>query len=93
MNLLLLFGGLITLLFSGDLLVRGGVTIARRFKLSKLVIGMTLVSFGTSSPELVVSLQSVLSGASDVSTGTVIGSNLSNIGFILGLTILIRPMK
>ncbi len=93
MNVLLLLGGLITLLVSGDLLVRGGVTIAGKFKLSRLVIGMTLVSFGTSSPELVVSLQSVIAGASDISTGTVIGSNLSNIGFILGLTILIRPMN
>jgi len=92
MNILLLLLGFVTLLISGDVLVRGGVSIASRFHVSKLVIGMTLVSLGTSAPELVVSLQSVLTGHADLSMGTVIGSNMANIGFILGLTILITPM-
>ncbi|MCD6331682.1 MAG: calcium/sodium antiporter [Bacteroidales bacterium] len=92
MNILLLLGGFIALLLSGDLLVRGGVSLAGHFRVSKLVIGMTVVSLGTSAPELVVSLQSVFSGHSDISIGTVIGSNMSNIGFILGMAVMILPM-
>lgn len=92
MNYLLLIGGLITLLLSGDFLVRGGVSLARHFKVSTLVVGLTVVSIGTSAPELFVSLGAVLNGSSNVSTGTIIGSNISNIGLVLGLTALILPI-
>ena len=92
MNYLLLFGGFVTLLLSGDFLVRGGVSLARHFKVSTLVVGLTVVSLGTSAPELFVSLGAVLNGKSDVSTGTIIGSNISNIGLVLGLTALILPI-
>jgi len=92
MNYLLLVGGLITLLLSGDFLVRGGVSLARHFKVSTLVVGLTVVSLGTSAPELFVSLGAVLSGKAELSTGTIISSNISNIGLVLGLTALILPI-
>jgi cation:H+ antiporter len=92
MDYLLLTAGLATLLLSGDLLVRGGVSLARHFKVSTLVVGMTVVSLGTSAPELVVSLQAVFTGHSDLAVGTVIGSNISNIGLVLGLTVIIMPI-
>jgi len=92
MDYLLLLIGLGALLLSGDLLVRGGVSLARHFKISTLVVGMTVVSLGTSAPELVVSLQAVFSGHADFAIGTVIGSNISNIGLVLGLTVIVMPM-
>ncbi len=92
MDYLFLLLGLGVLLLSGDLLVRGGVSLARHFRVSTLVVGMTIVSLGTSAPELVVSLQAVLSGHADFAIGTVVGSNISNIGLVLGLTVIIMPM-
>jgi len=92
MDYFLLLIGLITLLLSGDLLVRGGVSLARHFKVSTLVVGMTIVSLGTSAPELMVSLQAALTGHYDFSIGTVIGSNISNMGLVLGLTVVILPL-
>ncbi len=88
-----MFGGLIVLLLSGDFLVRGGVSLAGHFKVSTLVVGLTVVSLGTSAPELMVSLKAVLNGQSDISTGTVIGSNISNIALVLGLTALVLPIS
>lgn len=93
MDYLYLFGGLIVLLLSGDFLVRGGVSLAGHFKVSTLVVGLTVVSLGTSAPELMVSLKAVLNGQSDISTGTVIGSNISNIALVLGLTALVLPIS
>ena len=93
MDYFLLLTGLITLLLTGDLLVRGGVSLARHFKVSTLVVGMTIVSLGTSAPELVVSLQAAFTGHSDFSIGTVIGSNISNMGLVLGLTVIILPLS
>ncbi len=87
--LLSLILGLVLLLFSGEFLVRGGVSLARHFKVSSLVIGVTVVSFGTSAPELVVSLDAALTGHPAISIGNVIGSNISNIALILGLVALI----
>lgn len=92
MDYLLLLMGLTVLLVSGEFLVRGGVSLARRFQISTLVVGMTVVSMGTSAPELVVSLKAVLSGKADFSTGTVIGSNISNMALVLGLTALVLPI-
>lgn len=92
MDYLLLFIGFVALLLSGDLLVRGGVSLARHFKVSTLVVGMTVISLGTSAPELFVSLQAVFSPHSDIALGTIIGSNISNIGLVLGLTVIIMPI-
>lgn len=92
MDYLLLFAGFILLLASGDVLVRGGVSVARHFKISTLVVGLTVVSLGTSAPELMISLKAAISNLGDIATGTVIGSNISNIALVLGLTAVILPL-
>ena len=92
MDYLFLLLGLLVLLGSGELLVKGGVSLARHFHISTLVVGMTVVSMGTSAPELMVSLKAVISGKADFSTGTVVGSNISNVALVLGLTALILPI-
>lgn len=84
--------GLILLVVGGEFLVRASVALSFKFKISKLVIGMTVVSFATSAPELLVSLQAALDGSSDISLGNVIGSNIANIGLVLGITALISPL-
>lgn len=84
--------GFLLLLFGGDWLVDSGVAIARRFRISPLVIGLTIVAFGTSAPELLVSTISAFEGNSGIAMGNVIGSNIANIGLILGLTALICPI-
>lgn len=92
MNLILVAFGLAALLVGGDLLVRGAVGIARRFGVSPLVIGLTLVGFGTSAPELVTSLSAALAGSPGIALGNVVGSNIANILMILGMAALIRPV-
>lgn len=89
MNLLLVIAGLILLLFGGDWLVRSGVSLAARFQISPLIIGLTIVSMGTSAPELMVSVQAALDGYPDMAMGNVVGSNIANISLVLGLTALI----
>lgn len=84
--------GLILLIVSGEFLVKGAVAIALRLKLSTLVIGMTIVSLGTSAPELLVSIKAALSSHPDITIGAIVGSNISNIGLILGFTALIFPI-
>ncbi len=85
--------GVVLLLLGGDWLVKGAVDIAYRFKISTLVVGMTVVSFATSAPELLVSVDAALNGLSDISFGNVIGSNIANIALILGLTAIVFPIK
>ena len=85
--------GFILLFFGGDWLVNGGVALARRFRISPLVIGMTIVAFGTSAPELLVSTISAIKGSAGIAMGNVVGSNIANIGLILGLTALICPIE
>ena len=80
--------GLVLLFFGGESLVRGSVAIALKMRISTLVVGMTIVSFATSAPELFVSLQAVLDGSSDIAFGNVIGSNIANITLVLGVTAL-----
>lgn len=92
MEYLWLVLGLILLVIGGEALVRGAVSIALKAKISALVVGMTIVSFGTSAPELLVSLSAVLDGHPDVSIGAVVGSNISNLGLVLGITVLIFPI-
>ncbi|MBT3622389.1 MAG: calcium/sodium antiporter [Flavobacteriales bacterium] len=78
--------GLVLLFFGGELLVRGSVALALKMRISTLVVGMTVVSFATSAPELFVSLQAVLGGSNDIAFGNVIGSNIANITLVLGVT-------
>ncbi len=92
MHILLLIGGLALLIFGGDYLVKGAVGIASKLNISPMLIGMTVVALGTSAPELVVSVQAALQGKPDISIGNVVGSNIANIGLILGATVLIFPM-
>jgi cation:H+ antiporter len=92
MSYFLLIIGLATLIAGGEFLVRGAVGIAQKFRLSSLVIGMTVVSFGTSAPELIVSLKAALAGTSEIALGNVIGSNIVNISLVLGITVLIFPL-
>ena len=89
---LLIAAGLAALVFGGDLLVRGAVDLARRLGVSPLIIGLTLVGFGTSTPELVTSLQAAFVGSPGIAIGNVVGSNIANILLILGLAALIAPM-
>jgi len=93
MDYVFLFLGFVLLMLGGDFLVRGSVSLAGHFKVSKLVIGLVVVSFGTSAPELVVSLNAAITGHPDIAIGNVIGSNIANIAFVLGLTAIILPIK
>ena len=88
----LLLLGLAVLFVGGEFLVKGSVGIAKSFRISPLVIGMTVVSFGTSAPELLVSLQSALGGNPGIAIGNVVGSNIANIALVLGLTVIIFPI-
>lgn len=87
-----LLAGILLLLFGGDFLVKASIDLALRLKVSMLVIGMTVVSFATSAPELLVSLDAALKGHSDISFGNIIGSNIANIALILGLTAIVFPL-
>lgn len=84
--------GLFTLILGGELLVRGASRLATAMRISPLVIGLTVVAFGTSSPELAVSVQSALAGNADLALGNVVGSNIFNVLFILGVSALIVPL-
>ena len=83
--------GFVLLIKGGDWLVEGAVCIAKWAKLSPMVIGLTVIGFGTSAPELFVSLQAAMAGSPGICLGNVIGSNIANIGLILGVTALIIP--
>lgn len=85
-----LVGGLILLLVAGDLLVRGAIALATRLGIPPLVIGLTIVSFGTSAPELIISLDAAFQDAAGISIGNVVGSNITNVLLVLGMPALIR---
>jgi cation:H+ antiporter len=87
-----MIGGLVLLVAGGELLVRGASKLAMIFRVSPLVIGLTVVAFGTSAPELAVSIKSALAGNGDIAIGNVVGSNIFNVLFILGLAALITPL-
>ncbi|MGI2261076.1 calcium/sodium antiporter [Shewanella sp. GXUN23E] len=93
MTMLAIVGGFIILTVGAESLVRGASAVALRLGITPLVIGLTIVAFGTSAPELAVSLKSALAGNSGIALGNVIGSNIANIGLILALTALIRPIQ
>ncbi|WP_326538515.1 calcium/sodium antiporter [Pseudorhodoferax sp.] len=90
--LLLFLGGLAALVVGADLLVRGASKLALGFGISPLVVGLTIVAFGTSAPEMAVSVGAVLEGKTDIAIGNVVGSNVFNVLFILGLSALIVPL-
>ncbi len=92
MTYLLFVLGLAGLFFGGEYLVKGASGVARHFRLSPMVIGLTVVGFGTSAPELLVSLEAALFGKPDIALGNVIGSNIANILLILGVSALIAPL-
>ncbi|HIB48956.1 MAG TPA: calcium/sodium antiporter [Flavobacteriaceae bacterium] len=92
MSILYIILGLILLVVGGEFLVRSAVGLSFKLNLSKMVIGLTVVSFATSAPELLVSIQAALNGFSDISLGNVIGSNIANIGLVLGVTAVIAPL-
>jgi cation:H+ antiporter len=91
-DILWLVLGLAVLIAGGEFLVKGSIGIAARAKLSTLVIGMTVVSFGTSAPELLVSIKSAYMEVPEITIGNVVGSNIANIALVLGLTAIIFPM-
>lgn len=90
--ILYLIGGLIMLFIGAEGLIRGSSTLAIKIGITPLIVGLTVVAFGTSAPELVVSLKAALVGNSSISLGNVIGSNIANIALILGIASLIRPL-
>lgn len=92
LEIFLVIVGLIILLAAGDLLVRGAVGLAAALKIPALVISLTIVAFGTSAPELVVTVQAVLSGNDGIALGNIIGSNIANVFLVLGLPALIYPI-
>ena len=92
MSLIFALGGMVLLIFGADALVRGAVALARGAGLSETVIGLTIVSVGTSLPELVATLAAAAKGRSDVAFGNVVGSNIYNVLGVLGLTSIVRPV-
>lgn len=86
------FGGLFLLVLGGEALVRGGASIAERLRISPLIVGLVLVGFGTSTPELATSVRAALANAPEIAIGNVVGSNIANVLLILGLAALVRPI-
>lgn len=92
-SILLVAGGLVLLALGGELLVRGAVGMAARLGISPLLAGLTIVGFGTSTPELATSVQAAMAGSPGIAIGNVVGSNIANILFILGLSAMILPLS
>ena len=92
LSYLMFAAGLVLLVLGADLLVRGASRLSLSFGISPLVVGLTVVAFGTSAPELAVSVQGALSGQGDIAIGNVVGSNIFNVLFILGISALITPL-
>ncbi len=92
-QLAILILGLTILILGGELLVRGSSSIALKAKISPLVVGLTIVAFGTSAPELLISVKAALAGSPDMTMGNVVGSNICNLALVLGLTALMGPIK
>ncbi|MDG1119164.1 MAG: calcium/sodium antiporter [Flavimaricola sp.] len=93
MDYILIVAGLIGLFFGGEALVRGSVGMARRLAMPPLLIGLTVVGFGTSTPELLVSIEAALRGVPDIAVGNIVGSNIANILLIVGLTSMVWPIR
>ncbi|MGB5385051.1 MAG: calcium/sodium antiporter [Lutimonas sp.] len=93
MNYLLILAGFIFLVLGGNWLLKAAVGLSLRLNIPKIVIGMTVVSFATSAPELIVSINAALSGHADISLGNVIGSNIANLGLVLGIVIILSTIS
>jgi len=93
MNFLLIAGGLVLLILGGNWLLKSSVALSLKLNIPKIVIGMTVVSFATSAPELIVSINAALDGFPDLSLGNVVGSNIANLGLVLGITLLLGSME
>lgn len=92
MDYLSIMAGLVGLFLGGEALVRGSVSIAHKMSISPFVIGLTVVGFGTSTPELLVSVQAALKGVPDIAIGNIVGSNIANVLLIVGVTALVWPI-
>ena len=92
LTLTYLLAGFILLIGGGEAVVRGAASLGMRMGLSALATGLTIVAFGTSAPELVVNLRAAAVGVSDLAVGNVVGSNIANIGLVLGLSVMVRPL-
>ena len=84
--------GFIILIWSADLFVAGAASIAESMGMSPIIIGLTIVSLGTSAPEILVSITAAMAGSGELAVGNAIGSNIANVGLVLGVTILIAPL-
>lgn len=93
MSIFYIIAGLLLLVVGGEFLVRSSIGLSFKLKISKIVIGMTVVSFATSAPELIVSLQAALEGHPDLALSNVVGSNIANIALVLGITAMILPLS
>lgn len=93
MDILLVFLGFTALVVGGEFLVRSSVALSFKLNISKMIIALTVVSFSTSAPELIVSMQAALNGYSDIALGNVVGSNIANIGLVLGVTAIISSIS
>lgn len=91
-DIVLVLAGLALLVFGGDLLVKGAVNLSLRLGIAPLVVGLTVVAFGTSAPELIVSLSAAWRGVTDIALGNVVGSNIANVLIILGVAALFQPI-
>ena len=89
----LLIFGLTILIIGGNLLLKAAVSISMKFGIPKLLIGMTVVSLATSAPELIVSIKSAIKGSPDLAISNVLGSNIANLGLVLGITIIFSPIN
>ena len=92
MDYLLLILGLAVLILGGDLLVKGASGIALKLNMDPMVVGLTVVSLGTSAPELIVSIKAALNGNPDIAMGNVVGSNIANLGLVLAITVIVFPI-
>lgn len=92
MSILYIIGGLILLVLGGNWLLKAAVGLSLKLNIPKIVIGMTVVSFATSAPELIVSIKSALDGATGLAVGNVIGSNIANLGLVLGITVILSSI-
>ena len=93
LSILTLIAGLVVLVFAGDYLVRGAVALAEKLSIDPLIIGLTIVAFGTSAPELFVSFQAALDGVSGIAIGNVVGSNIANVLLVLGAPALLMTIN
>jgi cation:H+ antiporter len=93
MNFIYIVLGLILLVAGGNWLLKAAVGLSTRLKISKIIVGLTVVSFATSAPEMIVSIQAALSGFPDIAIGNIVGSNIGNIGLVLGIVLLINAVQ